>query len=105
MGVTDEVIAEMVQRLVKEFSPIRIFLFGSRAWGTPHASSDVDLMVILKSSNERTIERMQRARRAVRDLVVPKDILVKTEEEFQRYVKVYSSLEAKILERGKVLYG
>ena len=34
------------QRLVTEFQPEQIWLFGSHAWGTPTEDSDVDLMVV-----------------------------------------------------------
>ena len=102
---SEEIIQKITHRLVEEFSPEKIILFGSYAWGKPSPDSDLDLLVLLKSSNERGIERMRRARRALRSFMIPKDILVKTTEEFNRYASVYSSLESKILEKGKVLYG
>src|SRR5881275_1952406 len=40
-------IGEMTARIVQEFQPERIILFGSYAYGTPTADSDVDLLVIL----------------------------------------------------------
>ena len=36
-----EVLDEIVQRLVSEFSPEQIILFGSHAWGDPDADSDL----------------------------------------------------------------
>ena len=35
---------EMIQRLVDEFKPETIYLFGSNAWGSPEAGSDIDLL-------------------------------------------------------------
>ena len=42
---------EMNRRLVAEFQPERITLFGSYAWGAPTEDSDVDLLVIMSTSN------------------------------------------------------
>ena len=47
-----EVLDEIVRRLVTEFDPEQIFLFGSRAWGKPGPDSDYGLMVILDPSPE-----------------------------------------------------
>ena len=46
----DRLISDITDRLVKEFNPEGIFLFGSHVWGTPNADSDLDLLVILSSS-------------------------------------------------------
>lgn len=42
-------IADVVALVAREFRPERVVLFGSRAYGTPHAGSDVDLMVIMET--------------------------------------------------------
>ncbi|MCS6989693.1 MAG: nucleotidyltransferase domain-containing protein [Chloroherpetonaceae bacterium] len=42
-----EVLDEMARRLVLEFDPEQIILFGSRAWGKPTDESDFDLCVSL----------------------------------------------------------
>ncbi len=52
------VLEEAVERLKAEFQPEEIYLFGSHAWGTPDDDSDVDLMVIVPDSDERSIKRM-----------------------------------------------
>jgi uncharacterized protein len=98
------VLDEIVRRLVAEFAPEQIILFGSYAWGTPNDDSDIDLCVIVSESDERPIKRMQRARRALTDVRVSKDILVKTRPEIEKYHSVYASLECQILDEGKILY-
>jgi predicted nucleotidyltransferase len=35
-----DILDEIVQRLVAEFQPEQIYLFGSRAWGEPEEGSD-----------------------------------------------------------------
>jgi predicted nucleotidyltransferase len=103
--VSQEVLDEMTRRLVAEFQPEQIILFGSQAWGTPDAGSDVDLLVIVPESNVPPVQRAVRAHLCLIGMNVPKDVLVKTRAEIERYRHVYASLESEILERGRVLYG
>jgi predicted nucleotidyltransferase len=103
--LSSDTLEEITRRLVEEFEPEQIILFGSHAWGNPHADSDVDLLVILSKSDERLAERARRAYRALRGLNVPTDILVKTRGEVERFRSVDTSLESRIYKRGRILYG
>jgi predicted nucleotidyltransferase len=103
--VSTEVLTDVVRRLVAEFDPDQVILFGSHAWGSPHEDSDIDLLVIIPDTDERPISRAVRAHRCLRGILVPKDVLVKTRTEVDRVRALPTSLEAEILERGKVLYG
>ena len=96
---------EIIRRLVAEFQPEAIYLFGSHAWGNPDEDSDLDLLVIVSDSSQIPAQRATRAQRSLRGLRVSVDILVKTRAEFERYQPVYASLEAQVAEKGKLLYG
>ncbi len=93
------------QRLEAEIRPDQIWLFGSHAWGNPHADSDVDLLVVVPHSDETPIRRAQRAHRSLRGLRMPKDVLVETRQEVDRVKDLKTSLENTILSRGRRLYG
>ena len=93
------------QRLVAEFHPEQIWLYGSHAWGNPHDDSDVDLLVVVSISDETPIRRSQRAHRCLRGLRMPKDVLVETRQEVDRVKGLITSLENVILSRGRRLYG
>ncbi len=93
------------QRLVAEFQPDQVWLYGSHAWGNPHDDSDVDLLVVVPDSNETPIRRSQRAHRCLRGLRMPKDVLVETRQEVERVKEFKTSLENSILSRGRRLYG
>src|SRR5947208_1265355 len=101
--VSDELLYEITRRLVVELQPEQIFLFGSRAWGTPREDSDVDLLVIVPSEAERGAHVELQARRCLRGLGVAKDILVRGRDEVERLRDVPASLEAQVLRRGRVL--
>lgn len=94
-----------VERLKAEFQPEEIYLFGSHAWGAPTEDSDVDLMVIVRDSGERAIQRMQRAHHCLGDLDMSKDVFVQTRAEFDRYKDLSASIQHDILRRGRKLYG
>lgn len=96
---------EVIRRLVKEFQPETIYLFGSYAWGKPDEESDMDLLVIVPESRENPIQRSVRAQRSLFGVKVAVDVIVKTRREFLRYAAVKASLEAQINREGKLLYG
>ncbi|MCF7763345.1 MAG: nucleotidyltransferase domain-containing protein [Verrucomicrobia bacterium] len=93
------------RRLVAEFQPEGIWLYGSHAWGNPHDDSDVDLLVVVPQSDETPIRRSQRAHRCLRGLRMPKDVLVETRQEVDHVKARMTSLENLILTRGRRLYG
>lgn len=102
--VSDELLQQMTERLVTELHPEAVFLFGSRAWGTPRDDSDVDLLIVLPSGTDRLAAQELRALRCLRGLGVGKDILIRTRDQIERYRHVPASLEAEILSRGRLLY-
>ncbi len=100
-----EQIEEITRRLVAEFAPETVILFGSYAWGHPDENSDLDLLVVVPESDQPPPRRSARAYRCLRDIAVPLDILVKTRQEVERTRHVPASLVHEVLERGRVLYG
>lgn len=95
---------EITRRLVDEFRPEQIILFGSHAWGKPNEDSDLDILVIVSQSHLPPVQRAVRAHRRLQGLNVPKDILVRTRAEVERFRDVQASLEHQIFARGTVLY-
>ena len=93
------------QRLVAEFQPEEIYLFGSHAWGTPDQDSDIDLMVIVPQSEERPIRRDQRAQRCLGRLPVSADVLVRTRHEVNRVRELQGSLTHEVMQKGRKIYG
>lgn len=94
-----------VERLVAEFQPEQIWLFGSYAWGEPDEESDLDFVVVVSDSGQNPLKRAQRAHHCLGDLSMANDVLVKTRAEFDRFVNVVSSLTHKVTQEGRLLYG
>ncbi|HKS38109.1 MAG TPA: nucleotidyltransferase domain-containing protein [Verrucomicrobiae bacterium] len=103
--ISQDLLNEVTRLLAAEFQPEQVWLFGSHAWGQPDEGSDVDLLVVVRQSDESPVRRAQRAHRCLRGLGIAKDILVKTRAELERFRNVRSSLEAEILEHGRLIYG
>jgi HEPN domain-containing protein/predicted nucleotidyltransferase len=95
----------IVDRLVNVYNPIRIYLFGSHAWGTPTADSDYDLCVIVEKSEEKKWKRCLIGHDALSDVKRRAiDLVVYTASEFERAASHPSTLASPINLRGKLLY-
>jgi predicted nucleotidyltransferase len=104
--VTDEILLQATDRLVAQFHPQRVILFGSQARGTGDAHSDVDLLVICAvppgpSSRRELMVAMDRALRGVE---VATDIIILTPEEFERDRHIPGTVARPAWREGRVLY-
>ena len=100
----DQVLAEIVRRLVEAFQPERVYLFGSRARGDDGPDSDYDLMVVVAEANEPGYRLAQRAHSLLWDTRTATDVLVWPKELFDGRLHVQASLPAIILREGQLLY-
>ena len=101
--VTEEVLAEIVQRIVTALYPENIVLFGSYAYGRPSENSDVDLLVILQT-HARPVDHYLAVSRLLRPRPFPLDILVKTPDEIRQGLEQGSAFIHEIITHGRVLY-
>lgn len=96
-------IRRMVKRIVREFNPELIILFGSHARGGAGLDSDVDLLVVMPIAGSKREKRLE-IRRALRGIRAPTDIIVSTPEEFEWRQEVVGTIEYPAVKEGKVLY-
>lgn len=61
------IIDEMTKRIVENFSPIRVILFGSQARGDADRGSDIDMLVIMENGVDKA-DTAVAIRRKVKDL-------------------------------------
>jgi uncharacterized protein len=101
--VTEEILAEIVRRIVAALHPERVILFESYAYGRPSDNSDVDLLVILET-DARPADRYLAVSRLIRPRPFPLDILVKTPDEITQALAKGDSFIREIVAQGRVLY-
>lgn len=102
--VTRKQINAVVRRIVQEFNPEKVILFGSYAYGKPTVDSDVDLLVVMES-NERPAKRTARVLGAILDVkTFPMDLLVRTPQELENRLTIGDFFMQEVIERGKALY-
>lgn len=94
---------ETVKRIIENFNPEKIILFGSYAYGHPTVDSDMDLLVVMET-DEKPHKRSVPLRKALRGIAIPKDIIVKTPEEFNRFKDIIGTIIYPAAHNGKVLY-
>lgn len=101
--IIQEQINEITRKIVENFHPKKIILFGSYACGTPTEESDLDLLIIKDSdlparSQNRTVRKLLAGSR------IPVDVIVKTTKEFETYKDIIGTIVYPVHKFGKVLY-
>jgi predicted nucleotidyltransferase len=102
METTLAQIQQFAQRLGEEFSPQKVILFGSYAYGQPTRDSDVDLLVIMPlqcSPVEKSVEMQLKLRASF-----PLELLVRTPEKVLERLEMGDVFMREVLAKGKVLY-
>lgn len=100
--LSEEMLQEIVRRIVEVAKPEKIILFGSAARGEVGPDSDLDLLVIKSCKNRRKTARA--IRRKLIGIGVAKDIIVATPEDIERYKDSIGLIYRPALTEGKVIY-
>jgi predicted nucleotidyltransferase len=93
---------QLCKRIVQEFKPEKIILFGSHAYGRPTPESDLDLLVVMQFDGDPLEQAVAMLNRL--NVLLPIDLLVRTPEQIRRRLEMGDSFMRDILERGKVMY-
>lgn len=98
-----EPLRTMIERIVQQFDPVRIILFGSRARSAGRPDSDYDLLIVLSK-----VEDKRRAvvaiLRALNGIPASKDIVVTTPDEIKARGDTLGFVLRPALREGKVVY-
>ncbi len=92
----------IIQIIKNEYDPERIILFGSMAGKRIHEWSDIDLLVIKKTS-KRLIDRTLELGRLIHP-TVGIDLFIYTPEEYELLLRERSSFLLSVLETGETVY-
>jgi predicted nucleotidyltransferase len=99
--IPQSAIRRFARRVAERFRPEKIILFGSYAYDTPHADSDVDILVVMEARNQH--DQAVRIRWEV-PAPFPMDLIVRTPKNLGWRVEEGESFHTEIVTKGTVLY-
>lgn len=103
--IPKSIIQESVDRLAETYNPLAIYLFGSYAWGQPHAESDLDFLVILKDDVPLNLALHITGKKALKNMNISTDIVLNHRCFFKERSEHPSTLQYKIKTEGTLVYG
>lgn len=101
---TTRKINQIRDRIVAEFDPVEIILFGSCARGEAGADSDVDLLVVLDDVGKNYFDTVGNPRNAVGAVGAAVDIIAATPREVAERRHYVNDIIAWAMEDGSLLY-
>ena len=99
------IIQHILKKLLMNYTPQKVILFGSYAYGNAQPDSDIDLLII-KETSERFIDRWVAVQRILTGThrSFPVETLVMTPREIENRLAIGDQFIEEILERGEILY-
>lgn len=101
--LNDDLVGDIVRRIVDTAQPEKVILFGSRARGDARPDSDFDVLVI-KQSNEPRHRRSVPLYVALADLPVEVEVMVYTPEEVEEWSEVPQAFVTTAVREGTTIY-
>ena len=101
--IDETTISEITKRLVGGFHPDKIILFGSQARGTADEKSDLDILVICPVTGSRR-KMMVEMDRSLKGLEVARDIMVLSNDEYERDREIPGTIARPAWKEGRLLY-
>jgi predicted nucleotidyltransferase len=95
------VIRRFARQVAERFHPDKVILFGSYAYGTPHADSDVDILVVMPCRNQ--LDQAVKIELEC-DPPFPLDIIVRTPHSMKWRLAEGESFLTEVTTKGKVLH-
>ena len=105
--ITEQMLDEMKEAIVRAVAPEQIYLFGSHARGDATPDSDIDLLIVeevpfgLERSRWKEITRI---RDALPSFSIATDILVYSTDEVAKWQGSMNHIIAHCLREGRLLY-
>lgn len=100
----EDVVRDVVARLVAYYQPERIYLIGSTARGEDRPESDLDFVVVLPDDAPREMLTGGQVHRKLRGVPAPVDVVPFRRGTFEQRAEWLMSLPAIALREGKLEY-
>lgn len=100
--ISAEAIRQLSDDIAHCFQPEKIILFGSYAYGTPNAASDVDFLVIMSFEGKEVYKAVEILTQVNPRFAV--DLLVRTQETVTQRLEWNDFFLQEVIGKGKVLY-
>jgi predicted nucleotidyltransferase len=106
--VSEEILKEVIDRIVKEVHPETIIMFGSQATNTATVDSDLDLVVVDPEPfgpNHGRVGEITQIEQALSGVPIATDILLYSRDELNKWRDSSSHILSRALRQGRVIYG
>lgn len=100
--LTEDILQEIVRRIVAAVRPEKIILFGSAAREQMGPDSDLDLLVIKPCGHRRRTAR--KIERSLIGIGIPTDVIVAKPQDIERYKDTIGLIYRPALREGKTIY-
>lgn len=102
MARRDPVLQQITEFLKKEFSPSKLYLFGSRTSGTSRADSDYDFVMVLPHYKGDRMKTWETCHKLIYEKYgVLADVFTYSEREFEQSKEEFSSIPETAFNTGK----
>lgn len=97
------IILKIVERIIKEYQPKKVILFGSYAYGEPTEDSDLDILIV--SDRRLNPEKTYKMRgKFLRDFSIPVQLICVSHEEFAETKDVIGGITYPAYKYGEMFY-
>lgn len=103
MGQQEITLRHIKRRLIRQYNPERVILFGSRSRKRAAQYRDYDILII-KRSTKRPVERIREVSDIFADREFSLDAIVRTPAEIEQRLRESDPFYKEIPDSGRVLY-
>jgi predicted nucleotidyltransferase len=104
VDISDNKLREIVSRLVAEFQPEKVYLFGSKAREDGNEDSDYDLLLIVSNDVVNSPSSYGRVSKVLWGTEVATDVLLWSKDEFEKRLHLKASFPSTVVREGKLLH-
>ena len=105
--LTDALLQEMLDVIIKAVNPRQIVLFGSYARGTAGPNSDLDFLIVKDEpfvSGKNRRKEMAKVWQFLAHYPIPQDVLIYSQDEVNRWRNTKNHIISQAYREGKVIY-